>query len=1033
MKLTRRELEVANLVAEGLTNRALAARLHLSDRTVEGHIEHALNKLGMSSRTQLALWVGRSGQATPSSARPASSIPRQMTSFIGREQEIRGLRELIANRKIVTLAGSGGSGKTRLAIEVANELQLERQLEVWFIDLSAIADSALVIQAVATPLAVSVKDAAGDAIANRLRDANGLLVIDNCEHVAAACSGLVASIAAECPRIKFLLTSREPLRIPGEHIWRVQPLSTPPTGAAIDVALETESVRLFVERARSAISTFEIDQTNCAAISEVCRRLDGLPLAIELAAARVGFLSPAQIARRLDDRFDLLVADSSLRPSRQRTLRATLQWSYELLPDMERTLFRRLAVFNGSFNLEAAEAVCGVDPVPGARVLTLLGQLVDKSLVAVGRTTRNEPRYRLLDSTRSYAADLIDAEDAQAEVEERHARLYGAIAVEAGDRLGGADAHDWTDLVAEEMDNLRSALDWAIANDRQLAMEMCASLAGYWDFRGDLYEGRRWLGRALEGDATPTANRAAALAAAGSLAFRQADYTSARRLFEDSLTIAESVASRAISARALAGLGDVLNVTDDPGGAAERYRTSLDLYRAEGDRLSVARGLSRLAGVANVRRDFQAAEELAQQSLDQFRLLGDQIGIANQLFTIGAVRLSMKKYASARDYFFHSLELRREIGDTIGTAYSGIWLAASEILGGNLVAACEPLVIGLKGCETAGDLRGLSMGLDMTFGLLVKAGSPSTGVRIEAAADNIRAVGGFLGMPPFQPILDGWITDSKQGLSRREAEYEDTVGRSMTRESALQFAIEQIKGIKDRLGSKERVSLTARENAIAILVAEGLSNRAIGERIHVSERTVDSHVQHVLNKLGFRSRTQIAAWHAGRAAPPAPRTGNRFVTTILVVDLAGSTSKVAQIGDAAWRSLLDQHYDRLRAELQKHEGVEIDTAGDGMMATFDGPASAIRCAWAIQRADRALGLASRAGIHSGEVERAGSAIRGIAVHIAARLASLGLADEVIVSGTTRDLAGGSGIRFESRGKKRLKGVPDPWSVFAAVG
>ena len=637
------------------------------------------------------------------------------------------------------------------------------------------------------------------------------------------------------------------------------------------------------------------------------------------------------------------------------------------------------------------------------------------------------------DPNPTHAADLIDAEDAQAEVEERHARLYGAIAVEAGDRLGGADAHDWTDLVAEEMDNLRSALDWAIANDRQLAMEMCASLAGYWDFRGDLYEGRRWLGRALEGDATPTADRAAALAAAGSLAFRQADYTSARRLFEDSLTIAQSVASRAISARALAGLGDVLNVTDDPGGAAERYRTSLDLYRAEGDRLSVARGLSRLAGVANVRRDFLAAEELAQQSLEQFRLLGDQIGIANQLFTIGAVRLSMKKYASARDYFLHSLELRREIGDTIGTAYSCIWLAASEILGGNLVAACEPLVIGLKGCETAGDLRGLSMGLDMTFGLLVKAGSPSTGVRIEAAADNIRAVGGFLGMPPFQPILDGWITDSKQGLSRREAEYEDTVGRSMTRESALQFAIEQIKGIKDRLGSKERVSLTARENAIAILVAEGLSNRAIGERIHVSERTVDSHVQHVLNKLGFRSRTQIAAWHAGRAAPPAPRTGNRFVTTILVVDLAGSTSKVAQIGDAAWRSLLDQHYDRLRAELQKHEGVEIDTAGDGMMATFDGPASAIRCAWAIQRADRALGLASRAGIHSGEVERAGSAIRGIAVHIAARLASLGLADEVIVSGTTRDLAGGSGIRFESRGKKRLKGVPDPWSVFAAVG
>src|SRR4029077_9845726 len=199
------------------------------------------------------------------------------------------------------------------------------------------------------------------------------------------------------------------------------------------------------DRARSALSTFEVDQTNCTAISEVCRRLDGLPLAIELAAARVGFLSPAQIASRLDDRFGLLVADSSLRPNRQRTLRATLQWSYELLPTIERTLFRRLAVFNGSFNLEAAEAVCGVDTVPSAQVLTLLGQLVDKSLVAVGRTNRNEARYRLLDSTRTYAAELIEAEDAHGEVAERHARLYGAIAVEAGDRLGGADAHDWTD------------------------------------------------------------------------------------------------------------------------------------------------------------------------------------------------------------------------------------------------------------------------------------------------------------------------------------------------------------------------------------------------------------------------------------------------------------------------------------------------------------------------------------------------------------------------------------------------------------
>jgi class 3 adenylate cyclase len=206
----------------------------------------------------------------------------------------------------------------------------------------------------------------------------------------------------------------------------------------------------------------------------------------------------------------------------------------------------------------------------------------------------------------------------------------------------------------------------------------------------------------------------------------------------------------------------------------------------------------------------------------------------------------------------------------------------------------------------------------------------------------------------------------------------------------------------------------------------------MAERMHVSERTVDSHVQHVLNKLGFKSRAQIAAWHAS-FRKTSEKTVDRFVTTILVVDMVGSTSKVTQIGDAAWRKLLDQHYQKLHVELKQHGGVEVDTAGDGMLATFDGPASAIRCAWAIQRADRVLGVASRAGIHSGEVERAGPAIRGIAVHIAARLAGLGVANEVIVSGTTRDLAAGSGIRFESRGKRRLKGVADPRAVYAAIG
>ena len=1039
MGLSRREREVSALVAQGLTNRAIAERLFLSERTVEGHIEHAFNKLGVTSRTQLAMAMGAVDAGAGQASETGSSLPRQLTSFVGRHKDIEALHQLVLEHRTVTLTGIGGSGKTRLALEVARRLQADEAMRVWLVDLSAVTAAALVVQTAATALGIPVTDASGRALADRMRRAKGLVVFDNCEHVGNECARLLALLASECPELRFLATSREPLHIGGEKVWRVEPLSVPARGANAREVAEAESVALFVDRAQSVDAAFEVGKENHQAIADVCRRLDGLPLAIELAAARVGLLSPAQIATRLDDRFTFLAAVSSAVPDRQRTLKATLEWSYELLPEPERCLFRRLSIFNGTFNLEAAETVCGIDPISPASILGSLGGLIDRSLVSVAGVSRDEARYRLLDSTRAFALDLLASLSEAVPIAERHARLYASLALEAGNRLGGPDASEWTQLVAAEMDNLRGALGWCTANDERLALAICASLGGYWDFHGWLNEGRHWLDRALAaGDGTPSAERTAALAAAGMLAFRQADYVAARSWFEASLQAADAAGDRALSARALAGLGDVANHVGDVDDARARFEKSIELYRLEGDVLSVARGLSRLGGTYNYSGDFATAEKLFQESLAAFRRLGDRAGIANQLFTVGSVRLFRRNFRSARNYLAESLQLRREIGDTVGIAWSATWLSVCEIELGTLIAACGPLADGLKGCEEVGDLRGVSMALDMLLGLLLRANRPGPGLRAEAAATRIRTEGGFEGMRPFAPLLAAWLKAARADLHADEAEREEMLGLSMSASQAVQFGIDEIRALEAQLRVRRDTSLTPRESQMAALVADGLTNREIAEQMHVSERTVDSHIQHVMTKLGFKSRAQIAAWHALNSDAPtqqggsAPRrAGARYVATILVLDIVDSTAKLGAIGDSAWRELLEDHYRRARQEFDRHHGVEIDVAGDGLLATFDGPAAAIRCAWAIQSADRALGLALRAGVHCGEVERSGSLIRGVAVHVAARLAAIGAGGEVIVSSTASELAAGSGIRFDDRGIHNLKGVPNARQIFAA--
>ena len=862
MALSRREREVAELVALGLTNRAIAQRLFLSERTIEGHIDRAFSKLGFSSRTQLAMWIGALERSERSAESGTSPLPAQLTSFIGRQNDLAALRGVLADHRLVTLIGPGGSGKTRLAIELAGGMATGGT-SAWLVDLSSISDLALVAQIVATAVGATGAGSPTDAVIDRMRKTKGVLVLDNCEQVASAIAELAERITAACPDVALLVTSREPIRVAGETTWRVEPLAVPLKDAAAVEISGFEAVRLFEDRARLAAPGFRIDDSNVAAVAEVCRRLDGLPLALELAAARVAALSPAQIVRRLDDRFSFLVGGSRSSAARHQTLKTTLEWSFGLLPPTERRLFERVSVFAGSFSLEAVEAVAGIEPLERGQLVELLGLLIDKSLVAVTAETRGELRYRLLDSMRAFGREMLSAEADAAAIVERHARLYSSIAIEAGRRLAGADAVEWLSLVIEEVDNLRAALEWTIEHDIQLALQVCASLAGYWDLHGWLYEGRHWLFRCLQADSgEPSMQRGAALAAAGLLAYRQGDYAVATTSFEATRHVADAIGDRALHARALAGLGDLHIVRSQPTEALRCYEQSLELYRSLNDRPSIARGLSRLGNAYDNLFDYEAEEHAYRESLALFRELNDRIGIADQLFSIGMCRMISGRFESALPFATESISLRTQVGDVLGVAWSQMIVGICETRLGHHLAAAHPLCQALTGMEEAGDGRGLGLALDASVGPLAMTGRPDVALRIASAAAQLRTSVGYSQPPFFGPLIDGWVKDARGGLSPSRADREEILGQGLSREEAVHLAVKHLQAITAEEVPATGTALTARERQVVALVADGLTNREIAKRLAISERTTDSHLQHAMGKLGFRSRSQLAVWHA---------------------------------------------------------------------------------------------------------------------------------------------------------------------------
>ncbi len=604
-----------------------------------------------------------------------NNLPLQLTSFVGRDQEIGAVKGMVKQARLVTLTGPGGSGKTRLALQVASDLVDEYADGVWLVDLSALSDPSLVPQAIAT--ALGVREDGGrpllDVVADFASRRQLLVVLDNCEHLVEACAHAADRLLRAAPGLRIIATSREALAIAGERLFPVPGLSLPDARQIppFESLARCEAVRLFADRALAVQSDFAVTCANAPAVAQICRRLDGIPLAIELAAARAGVMSVQQIAARLDDRFRLLTGASRTSLPRQRTLRALIDWSWDLLTAPERDVLSRLAVFAGGWALDAAEPVCAGEGIDSAEVLDLLSRLVSKSLVTVGPGQAGETRYGLLETIRQYALEKLEQAGDGPLTRDRHLACFLCLAEQAEVELHRRDQERWLDRLEAENDNLRAALEWAIATRPPAALSMSAALVEFWDIRGYLREGLHWVRRSLEAtrDLSPTPARVKALHGAAWFCGRQGLLDEFEASLEESLEMARQIGDRRGIALALRSMGALREgFQGRPDEAEAFYAESLRVARELGDALSIGQALGPQAARALRQQDYAQAEQLYNESLCRFRQLGDQREVAGALWNLAEVALAREDHGSAEALAGESLALYRELGDKHGVA-----------------------------------------------------------------------------------------------------------------------------------------------------------------------------------------------------------------------------------------------------------------------------------------------------------------------------------------------------------------------------
>ncbi|MEU4601687.1 LuxR C-terminal-related transcriptional regulator [Kribbella sp. NPDC023972] len=760
-------------------------------------------------------------------ATPRGRLPAELTSFVGRRRELAATRRLLSSSRLLTLTGSGGVGKTRLALRMAAEVRRTFADGVWFVELAALHDPALLGHTLAGALELSQVSANPTAdLAEYLEDKHLLLVLDNCEQLAEPCAVLVSKLLAAAPQLRILATSRHVLGVEGEQVLSVPPLSTPPGEVPFADADQYESLVLFVDRVRAVLPEFELDERNRAQVIEVCRQLDGVPLALELAAVWMRTLSLAQILDRLEDRFRLLASGRQAGPARQQALDTAVTWSYDLCSPGERLLWERLSVFSGGFDLEGAEEVCSGDGIARDEVLDLVAGLVNKSIITRTMATDHSVAwYDMLTTISQYGGMRLAEAGRTREFRLRHRDYCRRLAAGWAEDSFGPRQADWFIRMRREHDNLRAALDFCLAEpgEGQAALEIAAPIWNFW-FAGYLREGHRYLSRAIVAAPEQTPTRALGLWAGSYLSMFLGETEQLTRLLRECEELAERYDDDRLRARIAEVAGHALIYQGDLPGAIGRLEVGLAGFRAVGDNLGEFDILILLSAATFFLGD-PRVEEFSRQAYELADSRGAVSSKAYALWSVGIVQWrDHDQVEAATRSFREAIRLWQPLNDRTGI---GFCVQALSWCAGSAAPT-----------EQAARLMGAS-----------RAVWRSSGAHVDETT-------------PYSQFDDR--TEARIRAAIGDAAFDEAfrLGAAYSFDQAVSLALGE-ETLRERTAKPGMAGrLTRREHEIAVLIGEGLSNREIAGRLVISQRTAETHVEHILSKLGFASRTQVARWVA---------------------------------------------------------------------------------------------------------------------------------------------------------------------------